>query len=324
MGQFFSSILDKGKNFISSLFSPATTTKPSSTTGNNIGSWFTSQPQQNYLTNYISGGQLPSEKKIIDQSRTTNNTTNTSQNNGLGNFYGSSTTSSIGGQTQSVTADTIISAAADNFKKMVDDFEARGQEFDIRNPFVFDEVLQQKKTEVSSRLDPYYNKILDDYISGINVKRSRSLEDEKRILADTTQDMDTFTGRQKRLTQEAILASNEGMADSNLFFSGKRLKSSGDISVKSGESLQDFLSTKERGTRDLKLQTQRNLQDYDLSSRLKKEEVTREKTYQTEAQALKEANLARLTRDFEKSQYVGSPFSGNAMNQFATSFSSMV
>jgi hypothetical protein len=223
-----------------------------------------------------------------------------------------------------VTADSMLSTAADSFRKMISEYEAKGKEFDSKNPFVFSDVLNEKRKEVGARLDPYYTQLLDDFVKGINVKRSRSVEDEKSILNEITADTDTFTGRQKRLTDEALGSAAEGFADSGMFFSGKRLKKEGDINVVSRDTTDDFLTGQGRKQDASNLRGSRTLEDLKTSQDLGQRDINQEKTFRIESEGLKEAELARAQREFEKNQYLGGSFAKSAMDQFSTNFQSFI
>src|SRR3990167_8392914 len=68
----------------------------------------------------------------------------------------------------------------DAINKQNEKFIAKIKEFDEKNPFVYDTILEEEMKKVGQRLDPYYKQTLDDFLTSINRKRTRSLEDERK------------------------------------------------------------------------------------------------------------------------------------------------
>jgi hypothetical protein len=223
-----------------------------------------------------------------------------------------------------VTADSMIQTAISSFQKTIDEARKRGAEFDAKNPFVFDDILAEKRKEVSARLDPYYTQTLTDYLRGVDTRKSRSIEDQKTVLNELTNDATTYTGRAKDTVDEAIRVSKDGFADSGLFFSGKSLRKTGSIQASGNENLSDYNTNLERNKNKINTTTDRFLSDLSLESSTKQRDINQEKTFNVESGALQETQLANLRRELERNQYVGTPYAGNSLNQFATNVKSYI
>lgn len=210
---------------------------------------------------------------------------------------------------------------ANSYQKLLDDYKTRSAEFDAKNPFVFDEILAQKRGEVSQRLDPYYNQTLDDFLRGINVRRTRSAEDERLLLAEISSDVDNYVGKNRELVESAVEASNQGFSDANLFFSGARLRGEGKVRVAGEERLEDYLRETERRGALIRKTGLRTREDLLEEERLRRRDIERERKAETEAEALRETNVAQLRRELERSQYLGPPFSSGTLPNLSSYFS---
>ncbi len=220
------------------------------------------------------------------------------------------------------TAQKVTDTLANSYQKLIDQYDLKSKEFDAKNPFLLDEVMAQKRTAVSARLDPYYTQTLDDYIHGVDVQRTRSLADEKTVLADTNSDVSNFAGKTKDVLTEAIKTSGEGMADSGLFFSGLSLRNEGQATNAANTSVADYTTTAGRVMRNASLNTSRTLADLATTSGQKVRDINQEKYYNTEAGANKEAGLAQAQHQLERNQYIGAPFSSNSISNLPAQLSS--
>jgi hypothetical protein len=267
------------------------------------GPLYSSPTGQTFLSNYMEPTSTPQKK-----------TTTTPGGGGAPTYTPPTPTTQPVNPAQKVM-DTITSS----YQKLIDNYALKGKEFDTKNPFVFDEVLASKRNEVATRLDPYYTQTLNDYVRGVEVKRSRSLEDEKTILADTNSDVANFTGKTKDVLEEALRTSAEGNADSGLFFSGLSLRKEGMMTNDANSSLKDYTTGAERTLRNAGTMRGRTLEDLTRESTMKTRDLNQEKYYNTESGALKETNLAQAKRDLERNQYIGAPFSTGSLSSLPAS-----
>src|SRR3990167_504922 len=239
---------------------------------------------------------------------------------GQGKYTGGGGGGGGSSQPASNPVDDLIKQSIEAYQKQLDDYAAKTKEFDESNPFVFDDVLSSKRLEVADRLDPYYNQTLEDYVRGVNVRRTRSLEDEKQVLSELTADVQDYTGKARSLLEDAIDKSREGFADANTFFSGTRLRDEGKLRQQAGESMTGIQKSATRRGEAASLATERGLQDLSLEEQLKRRDIQREKYAKTETGAINETNLAQLRRDVERNQYVGAPYASQSLSQLPSTF----
>jgi hypothetical protein len=96
------------------------------------------------------------------------------------------------------------------------------------NPFVFDEQLARQSSK--AEYEPYYSELLQDYLSGTELKRA-TIQDETKLL-DTMHQIDT--GQKSRAYTRAVAQAEEGYNGQGMFFSGikKRALGAGEVEQK--------------------------------------------------------------------------------------------
>lgn len=216
-----------------------------------------------------------------------------------------------GGKGQGSTTDRMISTATDIYSKAFDEYTRKYKEFDAKNPFDWNKILENERAKATQRLDPYYTQTLNDYLRGVNLKRQRSTEDERTILQELQADVDYYTGETKQKLTDAIEKSRNGYADAGLLGSGQAYRSEGQLQAAAGNNLNRYLTEAERSKQKTQLETQRFNQDLTLEEQMKKRDLAQEKSYNIESQALTGRQQALGQRQFEKGQYTGAPPGAN-------------
>lgn len=228
-----------------------------------------------------------------------------------------------GGEQTGATGASSTEIVSNSVQKLFDDIRTRGAEFDAKNPFSMDELLSQKRKEVASRLDPYYNQTLEDYVQGVQLKRSRSVADERRLLTDLTADTEYYTGQQKAILDEALDKSAEGLADVGLLTSGVGQRAQGQLIAGKQATLADYIRGVERRGREGVLTGQRYREGLGIEEALKKRDIERERYATTQSEALGEARLAAAGREAERNAYIGAPYSTGVFSDLAKYFANV-
>ena len=229
--------------------------------------------------------------------------------------------------TTNPTYDTILNA----YNKQNEAFVAKLKEYDTTNPWVYDEILAEQTKIAGERLDPYYKQSLDDFLKGIETKRTRSTEDERRTLSEISQDIGDYTKENKLALEDALDKSREGYADAGLYSSGARMRSEGRLGYESQNQLQGYTTGQERRMGDVKLSSQRDMQDLGESQRLFQREVgqygaggefTRGAQSEAEVrtQALGEIPRLQKEREFARRQYAGAPAGADEAEYWLNSY----
>lgn len=216
-------------------------------------------------------------------------------------------------------AEETMKATEAGYAKLAAEYKARYNEYDSKNPFNFDQILAEESTKVGERLDPYYKQTLTDYLKGVNVRRQRSLEDERTLLTDLQKDTDQYVGNEKMALDQTLERTRQGYADAGLYFSGAKQRAEGMATTESKRGLGDYLRGQEGRQRDVQTTTRRNMEDIQLEQSQKQRDLGSfdpttgnyvrgvDPTYQIKSEALGEATRRQQLRDYEKSQFLGAP-----------------
>lgn len=183
-----------------------------------------------------------------------------------------------------------IDAVADAYQKRQTERNRIVAEFQGKNPFVFDEVLAQKATLAKEQLDPYYNQTLNDFLTGIERTKTRSVEDQQRLLGELSQDVGDYTDQNKELATLAIERAREGRADAGLLQSGATRRQEGLLQLDQNQGMQDFMTRAKRREGDVNLSTERGLADLQRQEQLGTRDINREREAQ---QKILAGNLAK-------------------------------
>lgn len=139
----------------------------------------------------------------------------------------------------------------------IDEWNKKFNEYAKANPFDPDKALTEEKAKVQQRLDPYYKQTLNDYLQGVETKKSRSLQDESTILSELNADREFYSGQAAQNLDNALEQSREGFADAGLYGSGQQLRASGKLQSESSNNLSDYLRRNEAREKQTQLEGQR-------------------------------------------------------------------
>lgn len=247
---------------------------------------------------------------------------------------GSNGGSSGGGQSAEEIAAATVQASMDAYNQLATQQWSKMSEYDKKyaeahgGAFDFDKLLESEYTKVQERLDPYYKQTLNDYLTGYNAKKQRSLEDERTLLTSVQQDIDSYTEQEKIALAETLDKTRQGYADAGLYFSGARQRAEGLTIGTEQKSLSDYLRGQGEKVQTAKNTTQRGLQDLDLEKNLQEREYGKinpttgeweinpatgkawrgvQEEYETRSQGLSEAQRQQSLYQYEKNLYGGTP-----------------
>lgn len=261
-----------------------------------------SQHYQQMLERQAKGLPLKSTPKPVETAK--------DLTSGLSSFYNPSTNFSSPMDTYqppdvNQIVDNLINNVTSFYKKQQDEYNSKASDFDKNNPFNFDQVLADQKTKVGTRLDPYYEQTLGDFMHGIESTKSRSLEDERRLLGDIQKDVDQYQGDAKLNLDKVLDATRQGAADAGMYFSGKTLAAEGEQRAQEGEGVNKFLDAAEQKKQGINRTTGRTLEDLAFKEGTGKRDINTEKQYNIESQAIGETNRLRNEREFSRQQVLG-------------------
>lgn len=207
---------------------------------------------------------------------------------------------------------------ADTIGKLDEKYFAKIKEFNTNNPFVYDDVLKQEITKAGTRLDPYYKQTLNDYTRGIDLQKSRSLEDRNKTLSTLNADISTYKEETKNNLMDALEKSRQGYADVGNYFSGAQAKSTARVGIDSQNALDKYTKGKEDSMQSAELTNTRNQEDSTLKQSLFERGVGKynadgtftrgaDSEAQVRSQAIGEVGVRQQQRQFELGAYAGPP-----------------
>ncbi len=192
---------------------------------------------------------------------------------------GSSSSSSSSSSSQSSSSgnplEDINKAIQDSFKKLSDEVRTRFGEYQAGKPFSVDEVLAQKKNQAAEQIDPYYDQILGDYMTGVERKIQRGQDDTKDLLTELSASTDSFTKQNAMALSDATDKAQQGFAESGLFGAGDQLSAEGRIKESSNTAMDDYTRRADTARKQAVTGLTRNLEDINLQRKGQVGEIER-------------------------------------------------
>lgn len=226
----------------------------------------------------------------------------------------------------SVPLDATGQYLQDTINKLDDKYFSKIKEFNTNNPFVYDDVLKQEVTKAGTRLDPYYKQQLDDYTRGIDLQKTRSLEDRNKTIGNLNKDVADYTEETKNNLMDALEKSRQGYADVGNYFSGAQQKTTAKVGLDSNNAIDKYTQSKEDSIQNAELNDTRTQQDASLKQSLFERSVGKynpdgtftrgaDSEAQVRSQAIPEVGVRQQQRQFELGAYAGPP-PGSNENQY--------
>lgn len=189
-----------------------------------------------------------------------------------------------------------------SFKTLTDQASQKFGEYQSSHPFSLDQVLADSLKQAKEQVDPYYNETLNNYLTGVTRRITRSKEDTQNLLGELNAQTASYSRDTQIKLNQALENSNQGFADSGLLSSGSAMRASGGIAVNTGNSLADYLRGQQYRTNQATLQNERTLQDVNLESTQQQRDIGREQftAEQTRANQLAQEAGQTYVRGFQQ------------------------
>lgn len=189
----------------------------------------------------------------------------------------SSTSSSSGYQSPADYAKAIIDATAKSREAETQYISSAFK----NNPFVFDEEAARKAA--TADYADYYKTLLNDYLSGVELKRA-NIQDEQKLLG-TLKNLDLMS--RTRAADYAVEKSNQGYAGQGLIFSGLKERATGRLGIEAQQGTQQ--ATAQYGSQEANLGRQ--------SQALTLEQQQQQNQYQQQQQAQIESGIKQRQKE---------------------------
>lgn len=199
--------------------------------------------------------------------------------------------------------------SAKSFFKEAEKIGTRSGEYEEKNPFVFDEALVRASSE--EILDPYFYNELKDYLTGVNRKRERTMQDEREIRQELTTQTEEFIGDTRQQIDDALASSEEGFSGAGLFFSGRRERAGGRIGVEGEETLERGLRRSEKQMGQSFLRESRDLEDIASAEQRQRRLIDAERKTAIETDVLGERKRQLQEYELGRQLYTGQPGSSS-------------
>jgi len=129
----------------------------------------------------------------------------------------------------------------DYIKAIQDTLPEPPEEYLKANPFYFDE---QAAREVSTaEFAPYYDEILNDYLSDIKLTSEKYRGDTTRILADLDKQKELFVRNNAQEFDKIIRGIKEGYSGKGLYFGGENARAQKEADLSNTNTLEGYMNT---------------------------------------------------------------------------------
>jgi len=115
------------------------------------------------------------------------------------------------------------------------------EEYLKANPFYFDE--QAARDVSTAEFAPYYDEILNDYLSDIKKTSDKNRGDATRILADLDKQKELFMSQNGQDFEKTIRGIKEGYSQKGLFFGGENARTQKEAGFDNTNKLEGYLNT---------------------------------------------------------------------------------
>jgi hypothetical protein len=152
-------------------------------------------------------------------------------------------------------------ALEDSFQKLQNEVVQKFGQYQGGNPFKVDQVLADKKTQAKEQIDPYYDQLLGDYLSGVTRKINRGTDDTRDLLSELSASSESYMNDANNNQNNSINTADKGFAENGLLGSGDQLNTEGQIKQNTGSNIADYTRKAEAQTKQLTNANARNIED---------------------------------------------------------------
>jgi len=210
------------------------------------------------------------------------------------------------GSTGSNPVDQLLQTTIQGYVDQANSYNNKFNEYTKNNPFNFDQVLQEEQGKVKERLDPYYKQTLDDFMRGVNIKSTRSLEDNAKLLGEINQNISNYTDQQKSQLADTLQSTGESYAANGLYDSGARQRAQGVAQANAQDAYTNYVTPLENQAKSSQIATNRLVnEDIPLATNIEQRNLNQEEQYNIQSQAIPQAQQRQSQYEFNRQQYAG-------------------
>lgn len=174
---------------------------------------------------------------------------------------GSSKLGAAGGNNASSPLDQVNKIIQDSFKTLQDQVVEKFGQYTSGNPFRVDQVLADKTKQAKEQIDPYYDQLLGDYLTGVTNKIARGQSDTKDLLSELSTSAESYQQKSQEQLQESVDKAQKGFADNGLYGSGDQIRAEGQATAGVNQDLTDYMRKNAGQVKQVNNANERNITD---------------------------------------------------------------
>jgi hypothetical protein len=155
----------------------------------------------------------------------------------------------------------VNSAIQNSFQKLQNDVVQKFGQYQAGKPFKIDEVLADKRASAKEQIDPYYDQLLGDYLTGVTRKINRGVDDTRDLLNELNTSSNQYLQDSTINQDNSINTAQNSYAENGLSGSGDALNAEGQIKQNTNENNATMLRKTAAQTKNLTTGLARNTQD---------------------------------------------------------------
>jgi hypothetical protein len=143
------------------------------------------------------------------------------------------------------------------------------------NPFFFDE--EAARELATAEFSPYYDEIIQDYMSDVATTKKRIGDDTATFLAEMEEQKESFMDREGTKLERLLRGIKEGFSQQGLYFSGKRQLAEMETEERSEKDIADYMKNYGYRIGEKQTEAQQSLEDIATRTRKFKRDTERER-----------------------------------------------
>ncbi len=145
------------------------------------------------------------------------------------------------------------------FKTANDQYTSGVSAYDKAHPFVMSDVLAKEATNAAGKVSPYYDQLLNNYLTSVNYAKGNTIQDEQRLLTKLQADHDAYTGQTKADLETALTSAGQEYGNAGSYDSGARNRAQGIQEANTGYNLSAEQRNYEYNANTAQIQANRTL-----------------------------------------------------------------
>lgn len=199
-------------------------------------------------------------------------------------------------QQQQNSVDSYLNTIKDTLSAIVTPKFSQVDDYLKNNPFAYDdEWLKTTQDQVKQQvdMDPYYKEKLSNYVSDVETKKSRAMDDQETMLKELDRQEKVYTKQDTIAFQKARESALEGLSASGMVGDGSGQRDLNRAGISHDVSVNDYMSQ----------QSLRKQQQQQATSRLLEDLGTQQSRFTTDIEREKQLNIQTEVQNLKQEKY---------------------